>query len=252
MPRVALLATTILVVGLARAEGAGARGVMQRCRQECSTAIAACVKEGIASGTRSARSVRRRCRKQTLRRCKREGVDTCVVASTTTTTTLHGQPGSCVAFTPSGPCNPTAEVFFSASTGSCCIVDSCANRVYGPGDAATNGVALNVAEGDVEYGCGSAGLQLGTGAQPQQPPSVLDDGSRLFQLPAEDIGWGPVAITLIPHADDPFWTLLDASIVLHRTCGPLEEVLASAVVTFKRDDGTLCDVRSYMTTRRHP
>jgi hypothetical protein len=154
----------------------------------------------------------------------------------------------------------TADAVFEASTGGCCIVDACRGLVYGSDDPATQLPRFNrgrdYGDGDTEeyvaYGCGSAGLQLGSGFRmPQPPPEVLADGSQVFPLDPEDIGWGPIAITVIPNDDNPFWALLDAKIVLHRTYRPLEQVLASAVATFERDDGSTCDVRSYMSTRRH-
>ena len=70
-------------------ETAAAVSKAKLCRQSCGAAVDACVTSG---------GKRKRCKRQTLKRCRKQGVETCTVTtstvpsegSTTTTTTLEG------------------------------------------------------------------------------------------------------------------------------------------------------------------
>jgi plastocyanin len=72
------LTVVLLVVALVPDEAAP-QSRRRACRQSCGAAIDACVAEG---------GRRRRCKNQTLRRCRRQGLSVC--AATTTTTTVAG------------------------------------------------------------------------------------------------------------------------------------------------------------------
>jgi plastocyanin len=73
------LVVALLVVGAAPEETTAASR-RKECRQSCGAAIEACIAQG---------GKRRKCKNQTLKRCRRQGVAV-ICASTTTTTTVAG------------------------------------------------------------------------------------------------------------------------------------------------------------------
>ncbi len=98
---------------------AHARGATPRCRRLCRDEVRAC----IAAGGRP--SV---CRRDTLRRCQREGLAACRVTTTTTTTTTTTAT-ICVRSTCYQSCGPT---------GSCPVGEHC---IFPTGDCGTGGAA---------------------------------------------------------------------------------------------------------------
>jgi plastocyanin len=76
-----LLCCVLLVALEWSPETAAAISKKKACRQSCGAAVDACV----ASGGK-----RKRCKRQTLKRCRQEGVESCTVTTTTTTPSDDG------------------------------------------------------------------------------------------------------------------------------------------------------------------
>jgi plastocyanin len=89
-PTASLVAIMALVVGLPDDGGAISR--RKECKQACGAAIEACVAAG---------GKRKRCKRQVLKQCRREGVAFCA-ATTTTTTFGSGTTSSTTTTTPGG------------------------------------------------------------------------------------------------------------------------------------------------------
>lgn len=101
--RIVVALVTILALTPSLPGDAGARTSRKECRQACTAAVEACVAAG---GTR------KRCKRQTLRQCRKAGVAVCVATTTTspvTTTTL-----------PPGPTGPRCETSGAPACGGRC------------------------------------------------------------------------------------------------------------------------------------
>ncbi len=97
--------TVALVVTMA-VSVARAVPIAKQCKQSCGSAIAACVAEG---------GRRKKCKKQTLKRCRQEGIAVC--ESSSTTTTLPGGSTTSTTVSPGGTTSTTAEGVHGCNVG---------------------------------------------------------------------------------------------------------------------------------------
>src|SRR5258706_2076101 len=97
----------VLLVALESSpETAGAISKKKACRQSCGAAVEACVATG---------GKRKRCKRETLKRCRKEGVETCTV---TTTTIVSSAPSTTTSVTVPGTTTTTLETINSCTTAS--------------------------------------------------------------------------------------------------------------------------------------